>query len=363
MEDHTVEQTIDYARYKMLFSLLAVVVFIWGVIGTLDIKNIPYTGYVLSPDRVVTIVREGSPAASAGVKVGDTVTNIDGIAVADFGSLAAQPRPAINSNGSVTVKRGGTEATLTFKHGSQPMVDLIANFGAVTLTGLAFLVLGLMVYRKNPTRLSTMFCSMSLLFAVVLFNNPYFVSGVQRRLIGGALNVLLAILFAVVLDYCLNFPQAKKIIAAHSWLRQAIYVIVGAFGVMIATIIITTPTMTPVRSMLVSVAFSLIFGGYMLLSVLAVVHSYFKASAQERSATGLNLMLLGMLIGFGPLLLSILVHTISPHMGELPGERFYGITLLAIPIGLAMALMKVKSAPADIPAPVEEKAKVRGATA
>jgi hypothetical protein len=35
------------------------------------------------------------------------------------------------------------------------------------LTGLGFLILGLLVYLRNPTRLSTMFCSLSLLFAVV----------------------------------------------------------------------------------------------------------------------------------------------------------------------------------------------------
>jgi hypothetical protein len=353
------EQTTDYARYKTLLSLLAAVVFIWGAVGTLDIKNIPYTGYVLSPDRTVRIVREGSPAASAGVKVGDTVTKINGIPIADFGSLAAQPRPAINSDGSITANRGGTEQTLTFKYGSQPTVNLIAGSGATTLTALAFLVLGLMVYRKNPTRLSTMFCSMSLLFAMVLFNRPYFASAVQRRLVGGVLTILLALLFAAVLNYCLNFPQTKKIIAARSWLRQAIYVIVGAFGVMVATIGITTPPMTPARSVLLSLAFGILFGGYILLSVIAVVHSYFKASTAERSATGLNLMLLGMVIGFGPLLLSILARTISPHMGDLPGERFYSITLLAIPIGLAMALMKLKSAPADIPAGIETEAQAR----
>jgi len=354
-----VEQT--YAQYKTLFLLLAAVVSIWGIVGTLDIRNVPYTGYVLSPDRTVRIVREGSPAASAGVKVGDPVTKINIIPVSDFASLAAQPRPSIGSDGSITVKRGETEETLTFKHGSQPMVSLIAGFGATTLTALAFLILGLMAYLKKPTRLSTMFCSMSLLFAVVLFNRPYFGESVQRRLVGGVMTILLAILFAAVLNYCLNFPQTKKIIATRPWLRQAIYVIVGAFGVMVATIGITTPPITPARSVLLSLAFSLIFGGYILLSVIAVVHSYIKASAQERSATGLNLMLLGMVIGFGPLLLSILVHTISPHMGDLPGERFYSISLLAIPIGLSMALMKLKREPADIPADI--KAKASGAAA
>ena len=97
--------------------------------------------------------------------------------------------------------------------------------------------------------------------------------------------------------------------------------------------------------------------------MIAVVHSYIKAGTQERSATGLNLMLLGMLIGFGPILLSILVHTISPHMGELPGERFYGITLLAIPIGLAMALMKLNSSATEVPEVIKENPKARGATA
>src|SRR5882724_2446432 len=116
MEDHTMEQTIGYARYKTLLSVLVVVVFIWGLIGTLDIKNIPYTGYILSPDRTVTIVREGGPAASAGVNVGDIVTKIDNIPVADFGSLAAQPRPSIGSDGSITVRRGETERTLTFRY-------------------------------------------------------------------------------------------------------------------------------------------------------------------------------------------------------------------------------------------------------
>ena len=356
------EQKTDYSRYKTLFSLLAAAVFIWGILGTLDIRNIPFTGYVLSPDRVVTLVRENSPAAAAGIKVGDTVTKIDGIAVADFGSQVAQPRPAINSSGSVTVKRA-TEETLTLKYGSQPTVDLIANFGAVTLTGLAFLILGLLAYLKNPTRLSSMFCSLSLLFAVVLFNTPYFASSILRRLVLGATFFLVAMLFAVVLDYCLSFPATKRIIASNAWLRQAIYLIVGAFGVMLATIFITTPVMTEVRSSLLSLAFGIFFGGYILLSVIAVVHSYIKAGTAQRSAAGLNLMLLGMLIGFGPLLLSIVVHTVSPHLGELPAERFYGISLLAIPIGLALALMKFQATPASVPEVVEEKPKTLGATA
>jgi hypothetical protein len=75
-----------------------------------------------------------------------------------------------------------------------------------------------------------------------------------------------------------------------------------------------------------------------------------RASAEERSTTGLNLMLLGMVIGIGPLAISILYHAIFPHAGDLPGERFWNLTGIAIPIGLALALMKLEGATAEVKA-------------
>lgn len=342
------EQSTDYKRYKTIFLVLTAAVFIWGIIGALDITQIPYAGYTNSPDRTVTLVREGSPAAQAGLRVGDTITHIDGISIDDTAALSTRGQPAINSEGSLTLTRGGTEQTLTFKYSSQPAVNMIAGTGAITLTGLAFLILGLMAYLRNPTRMSTRFCALSLLFAALLFNGPYIASSAQRRIVDGIMNVLLTILFAAILDYCLNFPRAKNVITARPWLRQAVYVINGAFGVALATITITTPPMNARRTGILFLGFSLIFGGSILLSVIAVIHSYIKASSEERAATGLNIMLAGILIGFAPLLLSIIARLVNPHLGELPGEQFYGITLIALPIGMAMALMKLEPAGAKV---------------
>lgn len=342
------EQSTDYKRYKTIFLVLTVAVFVWGIIGALDIPQIPYTGYNTSPDNTVTLVRDGGPAAQAGLRVGDTVTHIDNIPIQDTAALSIRGRPAINSEGSLTVTRGGTEQTLNLKYASQPTVNMIAGTGAVTLTGLAFLILGLMAYLRNPTRMSTRFCALSLLFAALLFNAPYIASSAQRRIVDGIMTTLLTILFAAILDYCLNFPRAKNIVAARPWLRQAIYVINGAFGVALATITITTPPMNARRTGILFLGFSIIFGGSILLSVIAVIHSYIKASSQERAVTGLNIMLVGILIGFGPLLLSIIARLVNPHLGELPGEQFYGITLIALPIGMAMALMKLEPAGARV---------------
>jgi hypothetical protein len=335
------EQTPNYGRYKILLLVLTGVVFIWGMIGASDITRIPYAGYTLSPDASrVTHVRADSPAEQAGIRAGDTVTQINGIPISDLATLTKRGRQAIDSDGSLTVKRGETEQTLTFRYDQQPLVDVITGPGFLTLIGLAFLILGLMVYLRNPTRLSTGFCSLSLLFAVSLFHAPYVASSLPRRIIEAVLGVLFAILLAVLLNYCLNFPSIKTIMIRRPWLRQASYLIAGAWGIMLATIIITTPPMWGRRMLALSIINGLIIGGYVLLSVVSVIHSYVKASAEEREDTGLNFMLLGLVIGLGPILLAILLHTFIPHMAALPGERFYSMTMLAIPIGMALAVMK-----------------------
>ena len=97
-----------------------------------------------------------------------------------------------------------------------------------------------------------------------------------------------------------------------------------------------------------SIINGLIIGGYVLLSVISVIHSYIKASAEDRKVAGLNFILLGLVVGFGPILLALLLHTFIPHMADLPGERFYGMTMLAIPIGMALALMKREPALAAV---------------
>ncbi len=347
------EQSVNYSRYKTLFSILALVVFIWGVLGALEVNKIPYAGYSTSPDYVVTQVREGSPAERAGLQVGDTITRIDNIAVEDFAARTDRGRPAIDSETTLSVKRGEAEQTLTLRYASLPMSDLLAGRGVELLAGLLFLILGLWVYLKNPTRLSTTFCSLSLLFAFNLFGGPYFTSPAARRVLGAITSLLGGILLALILNYSLDYPRTKKIVADRPWLRQAIYLIAIAVGVMLATINVTTPLMGSGFSMALSTILNVIFGVYLLLAVIGVIHSYVKASAEERSSTGLNFMMLGMVIGFVPFLVSILVHTIAPHMGELPGERFWGITFLALPIGLALALMKLEPAPAA--AKAEEK--------
>ncbi len=331
-----------YHKYKALFLIAAIMLLVRGLVGTLDLRHLVSDGYYFGPDNVVMQVRSGGPADKAGVKVGDVVTRIDGIPVDDLLLLANRRRPSINSAGSVTVKRGTLERTFNFTYDELPPVDLIGAFGGVTLAGLAFLVLGTLAYLRRPSRLSSALCILCLLFALELLPRPYLESSIPRRLVAAALAFLATLSLAVLLDYCLQFSVVKSVLIARPWLRPATYLVAGAYGVAKATMEITTPPMSPRRSMLLTLANGSILSVYILLSLLVVVHRYWKTNAAERSAMGLDSMLLGMVIGFVPLVASTLVHTFYPDWGILPGERFYSLALLAVPLGLSSALMKLE---------------------
>jgi len=62
------------------------------------------------------------------------------------------------------------------------------------------------------------------------------------------------------------------------------------------------------------------------------------------SKAGVNFMLLGMAIGFGPLLIAILARLISPRLGVIPLELLYPIAFLATAIGLVMAWRRLRPA-------------------
>ena len=79
--------------------------------------------------------------------------------------------------------------------------------------------------------------------------------------------------------------------------------------------------------------------GYFGLSLAAFIHSYVKASPQERRAQGLTYVLAGVLVGFVPVLFTVLMGLIAPQV-VIPGSNFFFLTIVFIPISLALAVMK-----------------------
>ena len=336
------EPKTDYGAQRTLLSILALVLLVYGLLGTLEINREPYTGYTISPDNVVTQVRAGSPAETAGLRAGDSVAQIDGRPVESVAAFFERGRPEIGSQGSVTVSRDGAAQTLAFTYAARPTADLLATSGINVLIGLSFLVLGLLVYRRRPTRLSRLLCALSLMLALLYLPGPFVASVVLRRVWTALVAFVVGVTLATLLYYCLNYPRGQAGLASRPLVGRAIFAVAPLVGLAIALVNLLAPTLTAANSMLLSSVAGVVYGGYVLLAIVAVVRSYLKASATERRATGLDLIVRGVLIGWGPLVVVILYHTLFPRAGDLPLERFWGVTAIALPIGLALALMRLE---------------------
>ena len=82
-----------------------------------------YLGVSLAPEGPAEVgsVRSGTPAADAGVKTGDVIVKIDGVAVATGVDLRGQlDRHKPGETVTLTIRRDGSERTLTVTLGTRP---------------------------------------------------------------------------------------------------------------------------------------------------------------------------------------------------------------------------------------------------
>ena len=70
-----------------------------------------------------------------------------------------------------------------------------------------------------------------------------------------------------------------------------------------------------------------------------MVQSYSRASTEERSAKGLNLMLIGAILGLLPIIIVVLVQTVAPQV-IVPGGNYAFLFFGLIPVLFAIALRK-----------------------
>ena len=87
----------------------------------------------------------------------------------------------------------------------------------------------------------------------------------------------------------------------------------------------------------------IIFVGYFVLSLAALVHSFVTAGPGERAAEGLHFMLAGVVAGLLPLTVMI-VAGLFVRTDTLPGGDLVFVPLILIPISFAAALLKAAGA-------------------
>lgn len=326
-------------KYKPIFFVVAAVATVIGVLGLLDIGNVPYAGYFGGPNNDVIRVFPDSPAEQAGLQVGDELESIGGIAVTDTKAMARRSRVEIGESRTFVFSRDGSpqETELTYS-GLPPRPRYLSI--AAGLIGFCFLFLPLWAYHRTPSSSTLVLALFGLCFGFAFLPGPYSQSYLLRTLAGAFATSAVVMGFAFLVHYLLQFP-APRAFLAKSWSKKLIYGPAILLALFLIFLTVTQPDATSGLNRAVGMLVGLFIIGFFGWAVVAMVQTFRRASSAERVRHGLTLMLFGTLAGLLPVTFSSLVGTIAPQIqANLPGIQFFFLTLVLIPICLAVAAVR-----------------------
>ena len=183
------------------------------------------------------------------------------------------------------------------------------------------------------------------MFGVSFFGGPYFASYTLRTMIGLVTTLLVIMGFATLLHFTLMFPKRKALLDKR-YMRDLLYGPAALIFLFILYRGLFQPPATGTLNVITGILIGLFIFGYFGLSLAAFVHSYVKATAQERKEQGLTYVLAGVLGGFLPILFTVLVGLVAPSV-VIPGGTFFFLTIVLIPISLALAVLKSQKMPGE----------------
>jgi len=331
---------MDANKYKTHLTIFGALVAIYGIFGWLDVSNYAQGGWNTDRNNMVTQVLSGSPAEAAGLMAGDQLISLGGIAMSDASAQSRRNRPAIGETWEFVIERDGQEMSLDVTFGEPvPQRKLLSHAGF--LVGFCFLVFTLRAYLQRQTPSTAALALAGILFSFVFITGPYFGSFTLRSL-ANAIETLLvflgipSILYFLLVHFgsgYLGKANAKRMLYAPGLLA----------GLFLAWRILATPEATDSLNLFSSVFIGAVALFYLITSLVTVYKNYSASSSAERDSKGLNLMLLGTLIGMLPPVVTIVTGIIAPQL-VLPGQAFYFLSFVLIPITWSIAASKSASA-------------------
>jgi len=336
MENHT-------NRKPVLIYVLAALVAVWGILGLMDSKNYTWAGYDTDGNNTVIRVQEGSPAEAAGLQVGDYMFSIDGISMNDSKAWEKKARPEIGETRTFLIERDKEEVELGLTYAALEGKNKTLNYVGFAL-GLIFLLCGLWIFASTRSKAGFIFTLVGIFFASAFFNGPYFQAPAMRGFFGYLDFTFLMAAFAMLAYFMLQFPSPRQILEKKS----AAFWIAGP-AVLLAIVVLVLEIMDPDASstirttMRILVALVVLY--YFGWALLTMFRQYGAHSAEARGAKGLNLLLVGAVLGLLPILLVVVIGAIAPKL-VIPGEDYAFIFLGLIPILFALAIRKSEAASA-----------------
>ena len=321
---------MDASNTKTPLLIIAALITIYGILGWLDVKNYAQGGWNATPTNIVTEVLEGSPAQAGGLQVGDKILSLGGIATTDSKALLARSRPNVGETWEFIVDRDGAEVALDVTFGELvPERRFLAHAGFVV--GFCFVGFTMWAFMRRQTDSTFALGLAGVLFSLAFITGPYVDSPTLRNLDNAVASLLVWIGVASILNFLLVHLRSSG--------NMLVYIPGLAAGLFTMWRILGAPESTDTLNTVGSIIFGVCAAFYLLGSLYNVYRGFSSASAAERDARGLNLMLIGALVGLLPPFIGIVAGLIAPTL-VLPGSNFYFLFFVAVPITWSIAVLK-----------------------
>jgi hypothetical protein len=325
-------------KSKTTLLVVGVLFIIWSILGFMDAKNFTDSGYNTDDNWTINKIEEGGPAEAAGLQVGDVIKSTGGIAVTDTKALSKRQRAKIGETRDFVVDRNGNEMTLQLTFAELPSKDKTNNMVG-SIIGLLFIIIGLYANHKHKSSLGNAFAIFAICFGFIFASGPYFSSDIVGTIVGILGTAVVLFSFTALTSFMLRYPPESAFLSS----KNSSKLLYGPMLLILAIIIIlqlVRPDGSGTLNMIMRLLFGVFIIGNFLVAVVTLIRKYLNASASDRGDSGLNMMLIGTIIGIVPMLVYFTIGTISPGI-ELPGQDYVFFTFAAIPICFMIALNKI----------------------
>jgi PDZ domain len=323
--------------YRTVFLVAAVALVVIGILSAMDVGNQTYVGYFTNGDNRVTLVEAGSPAAAAGMQVGDVLASVNGVDVADTKGFINMHRAAVGATWPHVVTRNGQSMTLQVTMAPLPTRDMLAT-RAATLLGFCFLAFTLWAYVSVPGTTTTVLAVFGLCFGFGFLGVPYFESAAVRNAVSTLVTAVILIGMVALVQFLLNYPERSKFLERSS-ATKILYWPAILVALANAVFAVVQPASTSTVNVFFRTLFAVTFGVYFVVAIVVLLRRFLAATAQSRAEHGMGLMLLGAIVGLGPLLVVQVLTLLVPSVG-LPDSQFYFLFLGLIPITFSIAAVR-----------------------
>ena len=330
----------EYLKYKNMFTRFAIIILIIGSLGIYDIKNRSYTGFQTDENNSVTKVDPSSPAEKAQFQIGDKIKNISGVDVSNTSALLKFSRLKAGEIRSYKLERNNINFNIMLVAESLPIKEVLRLI-MLSIIGFTFLGVGLFSFLNFNNKFTLLFALVSFSAAVDFIIHPYIESYSIRLAYQIILNIIAFCGYAFLLHFTLEFPKQKQMLKKKLSLIL-VYEPVMLLSVIFIAIAVLQPERTHWLFTAAAVLYSLFFISYLGASIIAIIHSYMKATRVERSQSRLKLILFGLIAGLVPSIIAGIFNYLLPS-NLLFGAEFYLSTVILIPVSFAIAFSKMKN--------------------